>query len=74
MSVGCYDVLNKKWEVKPSLMPLKFDPYSEYYLDVQKRINLFSTELRNIILSIYEKSIDVSNMDPNSKIFDTNIT
>ena len=34
MSVGCYDVKTKEWEVGPDIKPLDFDPYSEYYKDV----------------------------------------
>jgi hypothetical protein len=31
MSIGCYDLTNKKWLVGPELKDQSFNPYSEYY-------------------------------------------
>ena len=36
MSVGCYDVLTKRWIVGPDFTDQEFNPYSEYYKDIKK--------------------------------------
>ncbi len=36
MSIGCYNVLEEKWEVGPELKREGFDPVSEYYAAAMK--------------------------------------
>lgn len=60
MSVGCYDVVNKRWVVGPEFKKQDFDPYSEYYEDDQKYISRFVEDIRNIILECYETSLVIT--------------
>lgn len=62
MSVGCYDVLNKKWEVGPELKDSDFNPYSAYYREVQQKSSRFAKDIRNIIFEVYEKAIACKKM------------
>jgi hypothetical protein len=57
MSIGCYDILNKQWLVGPELIDSEFNPYSEYYKDVQKVSDKIVEDVRNSIFSIYELAI-----------------
>ena len=57
MSVGCYDVKTKTWEVGPDIKPLDFDPYSEYYKDVQSASEGLAADIRNQVLAAYEKAV-----------------
>lgn len=36
MSVGCYDFINSRWLVGPELTDPKFNPYSEYYQEINE--------------------------------------
>ena len=61
MSIGCYDYINKEWVVGPEFLSLNFDPYSEYFNEDMKYINSIISDIRNIILEIYELVIVISN-------------
>ena len=54
MSIGCYNVLEKKWEVGPELKDSDFDPVSEYYADAMKQVKKILEDIRNIIFELYE--------------------
>jgi hypothetical protein len=76
MSVGCYNVLEKKWEVGPELKREGFDPISEYYNDAMKQVDQILKDIRTKIFELYElafvsnKSDDTSFKDEIfSKIF-----
>lgn len=57
MSVGCYDIINKIWLAGPDIKPKDYNPYDEYYYDIQRFSNILANQIRNIILSVYEISI-----------------
>ena len=57
MSVGCYDFLKDEWLVGPELIDQSFNPYSEYYKEIQKYSTKLANNIRNIIFSIYELAI-----------------
>lgn len=61
MSIGCYDFINKEWIVGPEFLSTDFDPYSEYYNDDMKYINSIISDIRNVILEIYELLIVINN-------------
>lgn len=54
MSVGCYNVLEKKWEVGPGIKGQDFDPVSEYYADAMKQVDRILKDIRSIIFEMYE--------------------
>lgn len=54
MSVGCYNFLEKKWEVGPELKKEGFDPISEYYVDAMKQVDKILKDIREKIFEIYE--------------------
>ena len=54
MSVGCYNFLEKKWEVGPELKKEGFDPISEYYVDAMKQVDKILKDIRENIFEIYE--------------------
>lgn len=56
MSVGCYNVLEKKWEVGPELKGQSFDPVSEYYDDAMKQVDKILKDIRDTIFGLYEKA------------------
>ena len=66
MSVGCYNVLEKKWEVGPELKKEGFDPISEYYAAAMKQVDKILKDIREKIFELYElafvskKSSDLS--------------
>ncbi len=57
MSVGCYDFISDKWLVGPELTDPSFNPYSEYYKEIQELSESYAQRIRNMILSIYEIAI-----------------
>jgi predicted nucleic acid-binding protein len=57
MSVGCYDFLKDEWLVGPELIDQSFNPYSEYYKEVQEKSESMANNIRNTIFSIYEIAI-----------------
>lgn len=54
MSVGCYNVLEKKWEVGPELKDEGFDPVSKYYEDAMKQVDRILKDIREKIFKMYE--------------------
>ena len=54
MSVGCYNVLEKKWEVGPELKKEGFDPISEYYAAAMKQVDRILKDIRTKIFELYE--------------------
>ena len=54
MSVGCYNVLEEKWEVGPELKREGFDPVSEYYADAMKQVDKILKDIRSKIFEVYE--------------------
>lgn len=57
MSVGCYDFLKDEWLVGPELIDQSFNPYSEYYKEVQEKSEQLANNIRNTIFSIYEMAV-----------------
>lgn len=57
MSVGCYDFLKDEWLVGPELIDQSFNPYSEYYKEVQEKSERLANNIRNTIFSIYEMAV-----------------
>lgn len=54
MSVGCYNFLEKKWEVGPQTKDVGFDPISEYYADAMKQVDKILKDIRAKIFELYE--------------------
>ena len=54
MSVGCYNVLEKKWEVGPELKDAGFDPVSEYYEAAMRQVDKILKDIREKIFELYE--------------------
>lgn len=54
MSVGCYNVLEGKWEVGPEMKDENFDPVSKYYSDAMKQVDKILKDIRNKIFGTYE--------------------
>ena len=54
MSVGCYNFLEKKWEVGPQTKGVGFDPVSEYYADAMKQVDKILKDIRAKIFELYE--------------------
>ena len=57
MSVGCYDIINHEWLVGPELIDQSFNPYSEYYKEIQLHSDKIINNIRNVIFSIYEITV-----------------
>lgn len=57
MSVGCYDVKNKKWLVGPELKDPSYNPYSELYKDIQAKAGKLINDIRGKVLDVYEKAV-----------------
>ena len=57
MSIGCYNVLEKKWEVGPELKGKGFDPVSEYYADAMKQVDRIIKDIRTKIFEVYELAL-----------------
>ena len=54
MSVGCYNVLEHKWEVGPDIKDQSFDPVSEYYASAMKQAGKIVDDIRTLVFKIYE--------------------
>jgi len=54
MSIGCYNVLDSKWEVGPEIKDIDFDPVSEYYADAMKQVKKILEDIRSTIFHLYE--------------------
>lgn len=57
MSVGCYDLTKNKWLVGPDFTDQSFNPFSEYYQEIQQSSEEILQKIRNVIFSIYEIAI-----------------
>jgi len=57
MSIGCYDLFNNKWLIGPEFTNINFNPYKEYYKDIQNNSENIFQQIRNMIFSIYELAI-----------------
>jgi hypothetical protein len=57
MSVGCYDFFSGKWLIGPELTSRDFNPYKEYYAEVQAKSEELAKQIRNIVFSIYEIAV-----------------
>lgn len=69
MSVGCYDFTAQRWLVGPELKDQSFDPYSEYYKEVQAKAEGICASIRNNILSTYEKAVALSKMHHGTPVY-----
>lgn len=67
MSVGCYDVIKQRWEVGPEMTDPSFDPYSDYYKDIQNHAASLLKDIRDSILSIYEQAVALKKMQDGGK-------
>lgn len=56
MSVGCYNILEKKWEVGPEMKDSGFDPVSKYYSSAMKQADKVIEDIRDIIFGLYESA------------------
>lgn len=54
MSIGCYNFLEKKWEVGPQTKSMDFDPVSEYYASAMKQVDKILKDIRTKIFELYE--------------------
>lgn len=57
MSIGCYDLFAEKWIVGPDFKDESYNPYSDMYKEIQANSEGLATQIRNMILSIYEIAI-----------------
>ena len=57
MSVGCYDFFKNKWLVGPDFTNQSFNPYKEYFSEIQIKSEQLAQQIRNMIFSIYEIAI-----------------
>lgn len=71
MSVGCYDVFEKKWEVGPYIVPQDYQPLAVWFevdmAEAQQMVN----QLRTIILQCYETSRALLDLIPGTNAFDS---
>lgn len=56
MSVGCYDVLEKRWEVGPELAPLDYNPIASWWNIDMKAVEELVAQMRDVILRCYESA------------------
>lgn len=71
MSVGCYDVLERKWDVGPDLAPLDYNPIAAWWnIDMQK-VDETVTQMRDVILRCYETSKALKAIFPGNEAFDS---
>ena len=54
MSIGCYNVLESKWEVGPEMKDQSFDPVSKYYAKAMKQVDFILKDIRTQIFKTYE--------------------
>ena len=66
MSIGCYNVLDHKWEVGPDLEDSSFDPVSEYYADAMKQVKKILEDIRAVIFGLYEDAFACKKSNDNS--------
>ena len=68
MSVGCYNLIEDKWEVGPELENEEFNPYSAYYKEVQKMSGKILADIRDILLRAYEKAVVCKKLNDGKKL------
>ena len=68
MSVGCYNLIEDKWEVGPELENEEFNPYSAYYKEVQKMSGKILEEIRDTLLRAYEKAVVCKKLNDGKKL------
>lgn len=56
-SVGCYNVLEEKWEVGPAVKSENYDPIADLYLDSTKQAKNVIDDIRDMIFDLYQLSI-----------------
>lgn len=56
MSVGCYNLNSGEWEVGPTIYPMNYDPYTEYYAKIYMTNNGLIKRIRDYIMSLREYS------------------
>ena len=57
MSVGCYELLTRKWLVGPEFKDQSYNPYSELYKDIQSKASTIIKKIRSKVLDVYEKAV-----------------
>ena len=57
MSVGCYNVLENKWEVGPKLVDIDYDPMADIYFKSKKQVDKIIEDVRNNVLRPYESAL-----------------
>lgn len=62
MSVGCYDLMTRAWMSGPEIYPMDYNPYAEYYDQIQMVLKDRMGNLRNIVLQGYELAMMLFNM------------
>lgn len=67
MSVGCFDIKNDKWITGPEILEDDFNPYSEYYDGIMKRLSDVAEDVRSHILKCGEVATVVLNVVDNVK-------
>lgn len=60
VSVGCYELLTRKWIVGPEFKDQSYNPYSELYKDIQAKASTVLKKIRNKVLDVYEKAVVLS--------------
>ena len=53
-SIGCYNVLDGKWEVGPTFIDQDVNPYAKYFKKSIDHLEDILPKVRNIILEPYE--------------------
>ena len=56
-SIGCYNVLEDKWEVGPVIKSENYDPIADLYSDSTKQAKDIIDDIRDIIFDLYQLSI-----------------
>lgn len=69
-SVGCYDVINSKWEVGPTLYDKNYNPYDKFFKKSYKYVDDIISDVRNIILEPYELSKILDNLKTTDPLYD----
>lgn len=56
-SIGCYNVLEDKWEVGPVMKSKNYDPIADLYSDSIKQAKNVIDDIRDMIFDLYQLSI-----------------
>lgn len=57
MSIGCYNVLERKWEVGPVISKAGSDPIAEYYESAMKQVSRILDDIRSKLFKTYELAV-----------------